>query len=75
MAPLGTDLFGTLEAAHCPALHRVLLLTCWSSSQIKRNSEGRIRIGCTTADSEGQDGGIVGEDIEEWLWRASEEAT
>ena len=75
MAPLGTDLFGTLATAHCTALHRVLIHTCWGSSHMKRNSGGRMRIGCTTAVSAGQDGGIVGEDIEEWQWRESDEAT
>ena len=41
----------------------------------EKKERGSLRIGCTTAVSAGQDGGIVGEDIEEWQWRESEEAT
>ena len=71
----GMDQLKALATKQYSAIRSTSKLTCWATSQMNIKSGGRIRIGCTTAVSVGQDGGIVGEDIEEWQWRESEEAT
>jgi len=72
---MGLSLLVALTTAHCTALHRVWMHSCWDSSQMKAYKGGRIQIGCTTAVSMGQVGGNAGEEVDKWQWRASGELT